>query len=167
MEATEHILSDPAPSVYLTAFGESGIEFTVYCWSSAEDFWTTQFALAENLRREFAQAGVEIREAEPGRALCAMPLRPCHMNANGAPMGGAIFTLADFAYAVASNGFTDRIIVSQQVAITFLAPARGTELLAEAKCLKSGRTTCLYAVDVRDELGTYVAHATVNGFTVK
>lgn len=114
-----------------------------------------------------AQAGVEIREAEPGRALCAMPLRPCHMNANNTPMGGAVFTLADFAYAVASNGFTDRIIVSQQVAITFLAPAKGTELLAEAKCLKSGRTTCLYEVDVRDELGTYVAHATVNGFTVK
>lgn len=114
-----------------------------------------------------AQAGVEIREAEPGRALCAMPLRPCHMNANNTPMGGAIFTLADFAYAVASNGFTDKIIVSQQAAITFLAPARGTELLAEAKCLKSGRTTCLYEVDVRDELGTYVAHATVNGFTVK
>ena len=114
-----------------------------------------------------AQAGVEIREAEPGRALCAMPLRPCHMNANNTPMGGAIFTLADFAYAVASNGFTDKIIVSQQVAITFLAPARGTELLAEAKCLKSGRTTCLFEVDVRDELGTYVAHATVNGFTVK
>lgn len=114
-----------------------------------------------------AQAGVEIREAEPGRALCAMPLRPCHMNANNTPMGGAVFTLADFAYAVASNGFTDKIIVSQQVAITFLAPAKGTELLAEAKCLKSGRTTCLYEVDVRDELGTYVAHATVNGFTVK
>ena len=114
-----------------------------------------------------AQAGVEIREAEPGRALCAMPLRPCHMNANNAPMGGAIFTLADFAYAVASNGFTDKIIVSQQVAITFLAPAKGKELLAEAKCLKAGRTTCLYEVDVRDELGTYVAHATVNGFTVK
>lgn len=114
-----------------------------------------------------AQAGVEIREAEPGRTLCAMPLRPCHMNANNTPMGGAVFTLADFAYAVASNGFTDKIIVSQQVAITFLAPAKGTELLAEAKCLKSGRTTCLYEVDVRDELGTYVAHATVNGFTVK
>ena len=111
--------------------------------------------------------GAVIRDAEPGRAVCALALRPCHMNANGAPMGGAIFTLADFAYAVASNGFTDRIIVSQQVSITFLAPARGTELLAEAKCLKSGRTTCLYAVEVRDELGTYVAHATVNGFTVK
>ena len=60
VEATEHILPDPAPAVYLTAFGESGIDFTVYCWALAEDFWTTQFALAENLRAEFAKAQVEI-----------------------------------------------------------------------------------------------------------
>ncbi|MDE6456699.1 MAG: mechanosensitive ion channel family protein, partial [Dysosmobacter sp.] len=59
-EATEHILPDPPPAVYLTAFAESGVEFTVYCWAAAEDFWTTQFALAENLRAEFARAGVEI-----------------------------------------------------------------------------------------------------------
>lgn len=58
--ATEHILEDPAPAVYLTAFGESGIDFTVYCWAPAADFWTTQFALAENLRREFAMAGITI-----------------------------------------------------------------------------------------------------------
>ena len=112
-------------------------------------------------------AGVEIREAEPGRALCTMKLRPCHMNANNVPMGGAIFTLADFAYAIASNGFTDKISVTQHMSITFLSPAKGKELLAEARSLKDGRTTCLYEVDVRDELGTYVAHATVNGFTVK
>ena len=60
VEATEHILPDPAPAVYLTAFGESGIDFTVYCWAAAEDFWGAQFALAENLRAEFAEAGVEI-----------------------------------------------------------------------------------------------------------
>lgn len=60
VKATEHILEDPAPAVYLTAFGDSGIDYTVYCWALAGDFWATQFALAENLRREFAQAGVEI-----------------------------------------------------------------------------------------------------------
>ncbi|MCI9121979.1 MAG: mechanosensitive ion channel family protein [Oscillibacter sp.] len=60
VEATEHILSDPAPAVYLTGFGDSGVEFTVYCWAAAADFWTTQFALAERLREAFAQAGVEI-----------------------------------------------------------------------------------------------------------
>lgn len=112
-------------------------------------------------------AGVEIREAGPGRALCAMPLEEKHMNANGVPMGGAVFTLADFACAVAANGSSERVVVSQQASISFLAPAKGGVLLAEAKCLKEGRTTCLLAVDVRDDVGTYVAHATVNGFVVK
>ena len=110
--------------------------------------------------------GAVIREAEPGRALCAMPLRPCHMNANHVPMGGAIFTLADFAFAVAANGFSETDTVSQHASITFLAPAKGRELLAEARRLKAGRTTCLYEVEVRDEVGTYVAHAVVNGFTI-
>lgn len=59
-EATGGVLADPAPEVYLTAFGDSGIDYTVYCWTAAEDFLTTQFALAENLRREFDRAGVEI-----------------------------------------------------------------------------------------------------------
>ena len=113
-----------------------------------------------------ALTGAEIREAEPGRAVCALPLREEHMNANHTPMGGAIFTLADFAFAVAVNGFADRITVSQHVSTTFLSPARGSRLLAEARCLKAGRTTCLYAVEVRDELGTQVAYATVNGFTL-
>lgn len=110
--------------------------------------------------------GAEIREAEPGRAVCTLALRPEHMNANNAPMGGAIFTLADFAFAVAANGFSDKITVSQHVSITFLSPAKGSTLLAEARCVKAGRTTCLYQVEVRDEKGTFVAHATVNGFTV-
>ena len=81
-------------------------------------------------------------------------------------MGGAVFTLADFAFAVAANGFSDRVTVSQHVSITFLAVAKGRRLLAEARQLKAGRTTCLFQVEVRDELGTYVAHAAVNGFAV-
>lgn len=60
LEVTEHILTDPAPAVYLTAFGESGVDYTVYCWAEAGDVWTTQFALAENLRAAFEEAGVEI-----------------------------------------------------------------------------------------------------------
>lgn len=126
----------------------------------------------EELRQRFsadrfaALAGVEIREAEPGRAVCAIVLKDEHMNANGTPMGGAIFTLADFCYAVASNGFTDDIIVSQHCSITFLAPAKGSELIAEARCIRSGRSTCLYEVTVTDDLGTLVAHATVNGFNL-
>ncbi len=108
--------------------------------------------------------GVQIREAEPGRSVCALELRPELLNANHKPMGGAIFTLADFAFAVAANGHSIRVTVSQQVSITFLAPARGQVLIAEAKRLKEGRHTSLYAVDVTDETGVCVAHATVNGY---
>ena len=99
-------------------------------------------------------AGVIIDAAEPGRAVYSMP------------MGGAIFTLADFAFAVAANGHSQRITVTQQVSITFLSPSRGKTLIAEARCLKAGRTTCLYAVDVTDDLGAQVAHLTVNGYTM-
>lgn len=110
--------------------------------------------------------GAFIQEAEEGRAVCAVRLQPRHMNANHVPMGGAVFTLADFAFAVAANAFSGKVTVSQHVSMTFLSPAKGERLLAEARRLKAGRTTCLYEVEVRDELGTYVAHATVNGFTV-
>lgn len=109
--------------------------------------------------------GAEILEAEPQRAVCTLPIRPELLNANGVPMGGAMFTLADFAFAVAANGYSEAVTVSQHVSVTFLAPAKGQVLIAEAQCLKSGRRTCLYQVTVRDDVGTYIAHMTVNGFT--
>lgn len=89
------------------------------------------------------------------------------MNENHVPMGGAIFTLADIACAVAANGYSEKKTVSQQASITFLAPAKGKRLIAEASCLRAGRTTALYVADVRDELGTYVAHATVNAYVIR
>ena len=112
-------------------------------------------------------AGVTIDVAEPGHAVCSMPIRPIHLNANSVPMGGAIFTLADFAFAVAANGHSTRVTVTQQVSVTFLSASRGKVLTAEARCLKAGRTTCLYAVDVTDDKGAQVAHLTVNGYTVE
>lgn len=111
-------------------------------------------------------AGVNIDEAEPGRSVCSMPIRPIHLNANSVPMGGAIFTLADFAFAVAANGHSTRVTVTQQVSITFLSPSRGKTLIARAQCLKAGRTTCLYTVEVTDDLGAQVAHLTINGYTM-
>lgn len=110
--------------------------------------------------------GIVIDSAQPGKAVCSLTLEERHMNENKVPMGGAVFTLADFTCAIAANGYSERKTVSQQASITFLAPAKGGRLIAEAFCLRDGRTTALYTVDVRDELGTYVAHATVNGYVI-
>lgn len=127
----------------------------------------------EEIREEFKKdrfatdaVGIVIDSAESGKAVCSLTLEPRHMNANNVPMGGAVFTLADFTCAVAENGYGERSTVSQNASITFLAPARGKRLIAEASCLRSGRTTALLTVDIRDELGTYVAHATVNAYVI-
>ncbi len=110
--------------------------------------------------------GIVIDSAEPGKAVCSMTLEERHMNENNVPMGGAVFTLADFVCAIAANGYSERKTVSQNVSITFLSPAKGKRLIAEASCLREGRTTALYMADVRDELGTYVAHAVLNGYVI-
>ena len=41
-------------------YGESAIEYTVYCWASSSDYWGVYNALNENLRTAFAQCNVEM-----------------------------------------------------------------------------------------------------------
>ncbi len=60
-------------------------------------------------------AGIVIDHAEPGKAVCSLTLEEKHMNENNVPMGGAVFTLADFTCAIASNGYSEKKTVSQQV----------------------------------------------------
>ena len=52
--------------------------------------------------------GVIIDSAMPGKAVCSLTLEERHMNENQVPMGGAIFTLADIACAVAANGYAEK-----------------------------------------------------------
>lgn len=113
-------------------------------------------------------AEIMIREAKPQFAVCEMPLLQKHRNARGTPMGGAIFTLADFTAAVAANGFAEHAdTISLHADISFLGTAKGKTLIAKASCVKQGRTTSLYTVEVTDELGTLVAQASVNGFVLQ
>ncbi|MDE7266992.1 MAG: PaaI family thioesterase [Lachnospiraceae bacterium] len=109
--------------------------------------------------------GAYIEEVAEGYAKCTMQITDNHKNALGAVMGGAIFTLADFTFAVAAN-WMENSVVSLNASITFLGKAKGKILIAEAKKIRSGRTTCYYIVEITDELGSQIAHMTSNGFTV-
>lgn len=113
-----------------------------------------------------AEMGAEILEAEPGRARCALTLAPGHRNAVGEVMGGVIFTLADFAFAVAANcEKMDTVSLTSQ--ITYLSRVRGERLFALASCIKAGKSTCCYTVAITDDLGTHVAQVTTTGFTAR
>lgn len=125
----------------------------------------------DEVRERFSQDrfatvnGAVIDEIGEGYAKCSMTLNETHRNALGAVMGGAIFTLADFAFAVASN-WNKNPQVSLNASVSFLGKARGSQLVAVAHKLKEGRKTCYYEVMVSDELGNQVAHMTCNGFAV-
>ena len=109
--------------------------------------------------------GAVIEEIAEEYAKCSMRISDNHKNALGAVMGGAIFTLADFAFAVATN-WQEQPVVSLDASITFLGKAKGNILIAEAKKIRAGRRTCCYMVEITDELGSQVAHMTSNGFAV-
>ena len=60
LSMTENLLEDPAPAVYLTAYQESSIQYTVYCWATPENWWGAYLALGEHLRDAFQEFGVEM-----------------------------------------------------------------------------------------------------------
>ena len=96
-------------------------------------------------------------------SVCRMDLDERHLNANGGIMGGAIFTLADLAFAALSNNI-HKPTVAQQVSINYLAAPKGKTLMAKADIIKSGRSSTIIQVTVTDESGRKVAIFTGTGF---
>ena len=107
--------------------------------------------------------GMSLEALTEDGAVCAMDITERHRNAEGGLMGGAILALADFTFAAAANN-AHRPTVAQQVSLNFLNASRGTRLISEASCLKSGRTSCVYVVRIKDDLGKEIAQATFTGF---
>lgn len=106
--------------------------------------------------------GARIDSCENGHAVCSLALGPQHRNGHGIVMGGVTFTLADFAFAVACDAMhTGTVTLSSNV--QYLSAPRGGRLIAEARCLREGRSACFYAVSVRDDLGRAVAEVSITG----
>jgi len=97
------------------------------------------------------ELGVKLVETKDGYAKVSMKIEKRHTNALGFTHGGAIFSLADYAFAQACN-FGDNVAVAVQVSINFLKPSvEGDTLTAEAVRVSDGRTMGLYNVTVRSQ----------------
>lgn len=122
-------------------------------------------------RAEFADdrfatgAGVRIEAVGDRYAKCSLRLTERHLNAAGQTMGGAIFTLADFTFAVAAN-FRQPHTVTLTSEIRYLTAPKGKTLFAESRLVKDGKRAAFFTVGVTDDLGTAVASVTFTGFRV-
>ncbi len=106
--------------------------------------------------------GINIEGAGEDGAVCTLLATPAHLNASGMVQGGAIFTLADLAFAAAANAGGIQT-VTLNCSISYLSGARAGLLTAKSTAVHKGRRTCVYSVDVTDESGRLVATANVTG----
>jgi acyl-CoA thioesterase len=99
----------------------------------------------------FAEAlKIQLVESKDGYAKVTMKVTKLHTNALGFTHGGAIFSLADYAFAHACN-FGDNVAVAVQVSINYLKPSvEGDMLVAEANRVSDGKTMGLYQVTVKN-----------------
>ena len=105
-------------------------------------------------------AGVELLEVSGGYAKARMEITPTHLNGGGVCQGGAIFTLADLAFAAATNSH-GRLTFSITSNINFFKSEKSGYLYAEAKEVFNHRKLANCEVQITNETGELIA--TFNG----
>lgn len=158
------------PSEFEISIGETGgdeIKFTRMTYKRKKKMDRDKLVEAREVFAKDAYAtklsGAWIEEVGENYAKCSMPLTEDHRNAYGGIMGGCIYTLADFAFAVASNFDKENLTVSLVGQASFLSMSKGSVLYAEARLIKDGRTNCFYEVMIRDDLGKDIAVVSFTG----
>jgi acyl-CoA thioesterase len=98
--------------------------------------------------------GMRVVEIRRGFARAEMTVEPRHFNSVGILQGGAVFTLADLAFAAASNSH-GVVALACQADITFFKAVESGHLTATAEEISRTRklSTCVIRVtDDHDEL---------------
>lgn len=101
---------------------------------------------------------IEVVDIAAGLAQCRMPIHDYHLNGLGVVQGGAIFTLADLAFACACNSH-GTVAVAIDVDIQFMAGARPEHqwLIADAHEVTKNPRLSSCRVDVKAQDGTLIA----------
>ena len=104
--------------------------------------------------------GMEVIEVESGRALVRMRVRPDLENIFGVTHGGALFSLIDEAFQIASNSH-GVVSLALNVSITYSAsPKPGAMLEARATEIHKTNRTAVYCCEIREtDSGTLIATA--------
>ena len=116
------------------------------------------------LHDEFArQNGIEIVEIGDGYARTQVSIEPRHLNAGGYVQGGVLFTLADLAFAAATNSHGN-LTVTSSANITFVRSVSSGLITAEAREVVNHRHLPFCETRVMDEVGQLLAIFTASGY---
>ncbi|MCS7199943.1 MAG: hotdog fold thioesterase [Caldimicrobium sp.] len=101
--------------------------------------------------RLFNFLSAEINAYGEGYAEVSMEVKEYHLNAAGVCHGGVLFTLADLAFALASNSY-GTLALGIKASITYLKSAKlGDKLIARAEEYSKGKTLATYHIHIFKE----------------
>ncbi len=85
--------------------------------------------------------GIELISSEAGTAVCAVELKPFHLNNGGRVHGGLLTSLADTAAGVAvrSKRPEGKLSATTDLSIAFIRPPLGKRLVATAQVIHAGK----------------------------
>ncbi len=107
--------------------------------------------------------GTKLVEVKPGYARVQMEVTENHLNGVNMVQGGAIFALADYAFAAACNS-SGMLTVGINVNISYIKSPRGKVLTAIANEVSSGKKICSVHIDVQDENNDLIAVVQATGY---
>ena len=110
--------------------------------------------------------GCEIAEADSLHSVVMIDVDERHLNGNNCVQGGVMFTLADFACAVAANA-EELAFVTADGNISYFEAGTGKKLIAEAKVVRRGKTLVFCEALLTDENDRNIAKASFTMCRVK
>ncbi len=99
---------------------------------------------------------IQVIEVGEGIAKAQMTVTKNHLNGIGTVQGGALFTLADLAFAAASNS-REKIAVALDANVNFIKAVSSGTLTATAWEIDLKRTIGIYRVEIRNEADELIA----------
>ncbi|MDR1782999.1 MAG: PaaI family thioesterase [Dysgonamonadaceae bacterium] len=113
--------------------------------------------------RYAAFSGIELIEVEPGYAKTKMEIRDMHLNAGNVVQGGAIFTLADLAFAAAVNSYGN-LAMSIETSIRYFKGVGEGTLFAEARAVHIHKKLATFEVRVTNEKDELISLFTATAY---
>ena len=110
-----------------------------------------------------ALSGIELIDVKLGWAKARMEIQDIHLNSYKVVQGGAIFTLADLAFAAAVNSYGN-LALGVQTSISYFKSVSTGTLFAEAKVINLHKKLAYFHVDVTDDNGDLIAVFTATAY---
>ncbi|MBT3225565.1 MAG: PaaI family thioesterase [Deltaproteobacteria bacterium] len=113
--------------------------------------------------------GMEVVDVKKGWAIVKLPYSDKLAQPDGVAHGGAIFSPADAAVAVALLGLIDKseTLLTIEMKINYIKAIREGDIIAEAKIVHRGSKTAIGDVEVRNSQGNLIAKCLATYMIIK